>query len=51
MVTGGDKVVLTGFLFHFGNSDHHLEKLAVDLKPKAGARSVEFQDSDEGDPI
>lgn len=48
---GGDKVALTGFLFHFGNSDHHLEKFAVDLKPNAGARSVEFQDSDEGDPI
>lgn len=43
-----EKVALTGFLFHFANSDHHLLTLGVHL---SNQEAVKFQDNDRDDPI
>lgn len=44
----GEKTALTGFLFHFANSDHHLLTLGVHL---SNQEAVKFQDNNRDDPI
>lgn len=43
-----EKYVLTGFSFHFGNSDHYLGRVGVHL---ADLAAVSWQDSNLDDPI
>lgn len=45
----GAKVGLQGFLFHFGNSDHHLLEVGVDLLDPE--EQVRFQDNNRDDPM
>lgn len=45
------KVVLTGFVFSFGNGDHHLRNFGVHLNSDQSKSSISFEDWDQNDPI
>ncbi|WP_240007950.1 hypothetical protein [Pseudaquidulcibacter saccharophilus] len=47
----GEKIALSGFIFSFKNSDHHLLQLKVDLQSNDSAESVVYRDGDGGDPF
>lgn len=46
-----EKVALEGFYFHFGNSDHHLQGIGVELKEQRYPEAIRFQDNNRDDPI
>ena len=46
------RVALQGFFFTFMNSDHHLQRVMIDLKDREGLwTGAQFRDSDTGDPM
>jgi hypothetical protein len=45
------KVVLRGFRFFFGNSDHHLKTIAVNLPSDPSKPAVTFEDGNADDPF
>ena len=48
------RIALRSFLFSFQNSDHHLDRIAVDLRRSNAARHrmpVSFRDNDTDDPM